>query len=86
MEKFEQKINGIFSNLGIPFVDYGLVNSESTLIEGFFRNSELFEIQPNKKQIFRMASMTKPITAYLALNVLDEYKLNPYDKGRQISS
>ena len=27
-----------------------------------------------------MASMTKPITAYLALSALDEYKINHHDK------
>ena len=80
MEKFEQKINRLFSNSGIPFIDYGLVNSESNLVEGFFRNSELFEILPNKKQIFRMASMTKPITAYLTLSALDEYRIHLHDK------
>ena len=80
MEKFDQKVNRIFLNSGIPFVDYGLVNSESNFVEGFFRNSARFEVLPNKKQIFRMASMTKPITAYIALTVLDEYKINPHDK------
>ena len=50
MEKFEEKINGIFSNSGMPFVDYGLVNSESNLVEGFFRNSELSKLPLNKKQ------------------------------------
>ncbi len=80
MEKFEQKLNNIFSKSGIPFVDYGLVNSEGTLVEGFFRNSELSKLPLNKKQIFRMASMTKPITAYLTLAVLDDYKIDPHEK------
>jgi len=80
MKSFEQKINEIFSSSGIPFVDYGLVNSESNLIDGLFRNSQLSRLTINKKQIFRMASMTKPITAYLALAVLDEYKIDPNEK------
>ena len=53
MKSFEQKINEIFSSSGIPFVDYGLVNSESNLIEGLFRNSQLSQLPLNKKQIFR---------------------------------
>ena len=80
MEKFEQKINGILLEIGIPFVDYGIINSEGMSVEGFFRNSKFSEILPNRNHIFRMASMTKPITAYLALTVLDEYKIKPHDK------
>ena len=40
MEKFEQKINEVLSETGIPFVDYGIINSEGMSVEGFFRNSE----------------------------------------------
>ena len=64
MEKFEQKINEVLSEIGIPFVDYGIINSEGISVQGLFRNSEFSEISPNRNQIFRMASMTKPITAY----------------------
>ena len=38
MEKFEQKINRVLSETGIPFVDYGIINSEGMSVEGFFRN------------------------------------------------
>ena len=55
MEKFEQKINEIFLTFGIPFVDYGVVNSEGNPIKGFFRHSEFSKLYPNKNQIFRMA-------------------------------
>ena len=72
MEKFEQKINEIFLTFGIPFVDYGLVNSEGNLVKGFFRHSEFSKLSLNTNQLFRMASMTKPITAYLTLAVLDD--------------
>ena len=73
MEEFERKINGILLETGIPFVDYGIINSEGKAVEGFFRNSEFSKISPNKDHIFRMASMTKPITAYLTLAILNDY-------------
>ncbi|MDC3087385.1 beta-lactamase family protein [Paracoccaceae bacterium] len=79
MEKFEQKINGVLSKTGIPFVDYGIINSEGMSVEGFFRNSEFSEIPPNRNQIFRMASMTKPITAYLTLVILNDNAIDLHE-------
>ena len=49
MKSFEQKLNEIFSSSGIPFVDYGIVNSESNLIEGLFRNSQLSQLSKKHK-------------------------------------
>ena len=48
-------------------------------VEGFFRNSEFSEISPNRNQIFRMASMTKPITAYLTLAVLNDNSIDLHE-------
>ena len=79
MEKFEQKINGVLSETGIPYVDYGIINSEGMSVEGFFRNSEFSEISPNRNQIFRMASMTKPITAYLTLVILNDNAIDIHE-------
>ena len=79
MEEFEQKINGILLETGIPFADYGIINSEGKAVEGFFRNSELSKISPNKDHIFRMASMTKPITAYLTLVILNDYEIDLHE-------
>ena len=80
MEKFEQKINEIFLTFGIPFVDYGVVNSEGNPVKGFFRHSEFSKLSLNKNQIFRMASMTKPITAYLTLAVLDDNAMDLHEE------
>ena len=79
MEKFEKKINQIFSTSGIPFVDYGVVSSEDNPVKGFFRHSEFSKLSLNKNQIFRMASMTKPITAYLTLAVLDDNAIDLHE-------
>ena len=79
MEKFEQKINEIFLTFGIPFVDYGLVNSEGNLVKGFFRHSEFSKLSLNTNQMFRMASMTKPITAYLTLAVLGDNAIDIHE-------
>ena len=79
MEKFEKKINEILSTSGIPFVDYGVVNSEGNPVKGFFRNSAFSKLSLNKNQIFRMASMTKPITAYLTLAVLDDNAIDLHE-------
>ena len=80
MEDFEQKINEIFLTFGIPFVDYGVVNSEGNPVKGFFRHSEFSKLSLNKNQIFRMASMTKPITAYLTLAVLDDNAMDLHEQ------
>ena len=79
MEKFEQKVNGILSKTGIPFVEYGIINSEGNSVEGFFRNSEFPELSQNNERIFRMASMTKPITAYLTLVILDDNAIDLHE-------
>ena len=67
MNSFEEEINKTFLKLKIPFVDYGITSSDSISLEGIFRNPEFPNLSQNKNQLFRMASMTKPITAYLTL-------------------
>ena len=72
MEKFEEEINKTFLNLKTPFVDYGITSSTSISLEGIFRNPEFPNLSQDRNQLFRMASMTKPITAYLTLVVLED--------------
>jgi len=75
MDSFEKEINSTFLKLNIPLVDYGITSSNSISLEGIFRNPEFPNLSQNRNQLFRMASMTKPITAYLTLAVLDENKI-----------
>ena len=76
MGSFEKKISETFLNLKIPFVDYGITRGDCISLEGIFRNPEFPNLSQNRNQLFRMASMTKPITAYLTLAVLDENKIS----------
>ncbi len=79
MKKFEEEINKTFLNLKIPFVDYGITNSTSISLEGIFRNPEFPNLSQDRNQLFRMASMTKPITAYLTLAVLEDNGIDLHD-------
>ena len=72
MNSFEKEINKSFLKLNIPFVDYGITSSDAISYEGIFRNPEFPILSQNRNQLFRMASMTKPITAYLTLAVLED--------------
>ena len=75
MGSFEKKISETFLNLKIPFVDYGITRGDCISLEGIFRNPEFPNLSQSRNQLFRMASMTKPITAYLTLAVMVDGKL-----------
>ena len=79
MNSFEEEINKTFLNLKIPFVDYGITSSRSISLEGIFRNPRFQGLSQSKNSLFRMASMTKPITAYLALAVLEDNEIDLHD-------
>ena len=79
MDSFEKEINTTFLRLNIPFVDYGITSSDSISLQGIFRNPEFPNLSQNRNQLFRMASMTKPITAYLTLAVLDDNGIGLHD-------
>ena len=76
MNSFEEEINKTFLMLKIPFVDYGITSSDAISLEGIFRNPEFPNVSQNRNLLFRMASMTKPITAYLTLALLDDYRID----------
>ena len=76
MDSFEKEINTTFLKLNIPFVEYGITSSDSVSLEGIFRNPEFSNLSQNRKQLFRMASMTKPITAYLTLATLEDFSID----------
>ena len=79
MDSFEKEINTTFLKLNIPFVDYGITSSDYISLEGIFRNPEFPNLSQNRNQLFRMASMTKPITAYLTLAVLDDNRIDLHE-------
>ena len=79
MDSFEKEINTTLLKLNIPFVDYGTTSSDSISLEGIFRNPGFPNLSQNRNQLFRMASMTKPITAYLALAVLEDNGIDLHD-------
>ncbi len=79
MDSFEREINSTFLKLNIPFVDYGITNSDSISLEGIFRNPEFPNLSQNRNQLFRMASMTKPLTAYLTLALLDDCRIDLHE-------
>ena len=79
MNSFEEEINKTFLNLKIPFVDYGITSSGSIFFESIFRNQNFQSLSQNKNTLFRMASMTKPLTAYLTLALLDDYRINLHE-------
>ena len=79
MDSFEKEINSTFLKLNIPFVDYGITSSDAISYEGIFRNPEFPILSQNKNLLFRMASMTKPLTAYLTLALLDDYRIDLHE-------
>ncbi len=79
MDSFEKEINSTFLKLNIPFVDYGLTTSDSISLESIFRNPKFQNLSQNKSPLFRMASMTKPLTAYLTLALLDDYRIDLHE-------
>ena len=80
MNNIGKEINKNFLKLNIPFVDYGITSSDAISYEGIFRNPEFPILSQNKNLLFRMASMTKPITAYLTLALLDDYAIDIHEK------
>ncbi len=79
MDSFEKEINSTFRKLNIPFVDYGITSSDSISLERIFRNPEFPNLSQNRNSIFRMASMTKPLTAYITLALLDDYRIDLHE-------
>ena len=79
MNSFEEEMNKTFLNLKIPFVDYGITSSGSISLEGIFRNPKFQSLSQKKNSIFRMASMTKPLTAYLTLALLDDCRIDLHE-------
>ena len=79
MGSFEKKISETFLNLKIPFVDYGITRGDCISLEGIFRNPEFPNLSQNRNQLFRMASMTKPITAYLTLATLADNSIDLHE-------
>ena len=79
MNGFEKEINKTFLKLKIPLVDYGITSSNSISLKAIFRNPKFQNLSQNWDQLFRMASMTKPITAYLALAVLEDNEIDLHD-------
>ena len=79
MGSFEKKISETFLNLKIPFVDYGITRGDCISLEGIFRNPEFPNLSQNRNQLFRMASMTKPITAYLTLAALADNAIDLHE-------
>ena len=80
MDSFENEINTTFLKLNIPFVDYGITSSDSISLEGIFRNPEFPNLSQKRNQLFRMASMTKHITAYLTLSILEANAIDLNDR------
>ena len=79
MNNIGKEINKNFLKLNIPFVDYGITSSNEISLEGIFRHPEFPILPQDENSLFRMASMTKPITAYLTLALLDEYRIDLYE-------
>ena len=79
MGSFEKKISETFLNLKIPFVDYGITRGDCISLEGIFRNPEFPNLSQSRNQLFRMASMTKPITAYLTLAALADNSIDLHE-------
>ena len=79
MKSFEKEINSTFLKLNIPFVDYGLKSSDSISLETIFRNPKFQNLSQIKNSLFRMASMTKPLTAYLTLALLNDNKIDLHE-------
>ena len=79
MNSFEKEINKSFLKLNIPFVDYGITSSNEISLQGIFRHPKFPISSQDKNSLFRMASMTKPITAYLTLAVLNDNRIDLHE-------
>ena len=79
MNSFEKEINKSFLELNIPFVDYGITSSNEISLQGIFRHPEFPILPRDENSLFRMASMTKPITAYLTLAVLNDNRIDLHE-------
>ena len=79
MNSFEKEINNSFLKLNVPFVDYGITSSNEISLEGIFRHPEFPILPQDENSLFRMASMTKPITAYLTLAVLNDNRIDLHE-------
>ena len=79
MSSFEEEINKTCLKLNIPFVDYGITSSNEISLEGIFRHPEFPILPQDENSLFRMASMTKPITAYLTLAVLNDNRIDLHE-------
>ena len=79
MDNLGEEINKAFFKFNIPFVDYGITSSDSIFLEGIFRNPKFQNLSQDKNSLFRMASMTKPLTAYLTLALLDDCSIDLHE-------
>ena len=79
MDSLGEEINEAFLKFNIPFVDYGITSSDSIFLEGIFRNPKFQNLSQDKNSLFRMASMTKPITAYLTLAALHDNRIDLHE-------
>ena len=69
-----------FLSLGIPLADYGLADKSGIIFKSSFRNPKIFSNSEKKKNnIFRMASMSKIITAFLTLSILEEKNISVHE-------
>ena len=69
-----------FLSLGIPLADYGLADKSGIIFKSSFRNPKIFSNSKKKKNnIFRMASMSKIITAFLTLSILEEKNISVHE-------
>ena len=75
MEIVQKELEQRFLSLGIPLADFGVTDKSGIIFKSSFRNPEIFNDYSYQNNIFRMASMSKVVTAFLALNVLEEKKI-----------
>ena len=75
MEIVQKELEQRFLSLGIPLADFGVTDKSGIIFKSSFRNPEVFDDKIYQNNIFRMASMSKIVTAFLTLNVLEEKKI-----------
>ena len=75
MEIVQKELEQRFLSLGIPLADFGVTDKSGIIFKSRFRNPEVFKNHSYQNNIFRMASMSKIITAFLTLKVLEEKKM-----------
>ena len=76
MEIVQKELEQKFLSLGIPLADFGVTDKSGIIFKSSFRNPEFFDDKIYQNNIFRMASMSKIVTAFLTLNVLEEKKID----------